>query len=383
MNTSPGRFLVLSADMGSGHHAVAGELTRRLEADGGRTTTVDVLDLLPAGVGSGLRTFYRTVICHLPAVYAGLYAAFFRGSGGPRPSSSPLASLAGPRLLELVARQRADVVVPVFHLAAQLTGGLRARGALTVPSAVVITDFAVHRQWLHPGNDLHLCLTADVARRVRRAVRRPAVVSGALVAPRFHAPAPTAADWRRRVGSPDRPPVLVSTGAWGAGGGVVDTARLMASAGYGPVVLCGDNTRLRRSVARVEHAEALGWVDDVRGLMAASRALVDNAAGQTALEALAAGLPVVGYRAIPGHGREGVRRMAAHGLSDHAADPWALLRALDDTTAAGPVRERRLSAARGLFSGAGVLPLEDLVRAGRGDRAGAGAPLARGGRRDV
>ncbi|MFB7915679.1 galactosyldiacylglycerol synthase [Streptomyces sp. NPDC056061] len=366
MSTASGRFLVLSAGMGSGHHAVAAELTRRLEAGGGRTTTVDVLDLLPAGVGSGLRAFYRTVIRRLPAVYAGLYAAFFQGSGGPRPGSSPLAALAERRLLELVAQQEADVVVPVFHLAAQLTGGLRARGALTAPSAVVITDFAVHRQWLHPGNDLHLCLTADVARRVRRAVRRPAVVSGALVAPRFHVPAPSAADWRRRIGSPGRPPVLVSTGAWGAGARVVDTARLLASAGYGPVVLCGNNARLRRGVARVDHARALGWVDDVRGLMAVSRALVDNAAGQTALEALAAGLPVVGYRAIPGHGSEGVHRMAAHGFSDHARDPWALLRALDDVTAAGPVRERRLSAARALFSGTGVLPLEDLAR-GKGD----------------
>ncbi|MEU9759138.1 galactosyldiacylglycerol synthase [Streptomyces sp. NPDC047985] len=376
MSAASGRFLVLSAGMGSGHDTVAAELTRRLEAGGGRTTTVDVLDLLPAGIGAGLRAFYRTVVRRAPFVYAGLYAAFFRApdDGLPRPGSAPLAALAERRLLELVARRRTDVVVPVFHLAAQLTGGLRARGALRVPSAVVITDFAVHRQWLHPGNDLHLCLTPGLARRVRSVLRRPAVVSGPLVAPRFHAPAPTAADWRRRIGSPDRPPVLVSTGAWGAGARVVDTARLLASAGYRPLVLCGNNTRLRRSVARVGHADALGWVDDVRGLMAASRALVDNAAGQTALEALAAGLPVVGHRPIPGHGAQGVRSMAALGLADHAQDPWALLRALDEVTAPGPARERRLAAARGLFRGEGVLPLEDLARPGRARGSGAGAP---------
>ncbi|MER6502785.1 galactosyldiacylglycerol synthase [Streptomyces sp. NPDC001455] len=378
MSAASGRFLVLSAGMGSGHDTVAAELTRRLEAGGGRTTTVDVLDLLPPGAGAGLRAFYRTVIRRAPFVYAGLYAAFFRhpGAGLPRPGSAPLAVLAERRLLELVARRRADVVVPVFHLAAQLTGGLRARGALHVPSAVVITDFAVHRQWLHPGNDLHLCLTPALAHRVRRAVRRPAVVSGPLVAPRFHAPASTAEEWRRRLGPPDRPPVLVSTGAWGAGARVVDTAGLLASAGYRPVVLCGDNTRLRHSVARVEHAVALGWVDDVRGVMAVARALVDNAAGQTALEALAAGLPVVGHRPIPGHGAEGVRSMAAHGLADHAPDPWALLRALDEVTAPGPARERRLSAACGLFRGEGVLPLEDLARAGRARAREVGVPGA-------
>lgn len=96
--------------------------------------------------------------------------------------------------------------------------------------------------------------------------------------------------------------------------------------------------------------------------MSASRALIDNAAGQTALEAMAAGVPVIGYRAIPGHGREGVRRMAEHGLTDYATDPRALLRSLDRLTARGPARERRVSAARGLFSGAGVLPLQALAR---------------------
>ncbi|MEU9321902.1 galactosyldiacylglycerol synthase [Streptomyces sp. NPDC048295] len=364
MNMAPGRFLILSAGMGYGHHAVAAELTRRLEAGGGLTTTVDVLDLLPTGIGSGLRSFYRSVICRAPLVYAGLYAAFFRAGAGPRPGSAPLAALAERRLLMLVAQQRPDVIVPVFHLAAQLTGGLRSRGALLVPSAVVVTDFAVHRQWMHPGNDLHLCLTPDVAHQVRRTVGRPAVTSGALVAPRFHTLAPTTADWQQRSDSPDRPPVLISTGAWGVGAHLGQTIRLVASAGYRPVVLCGTNTRLRRDLSRIAHADARGWVDDMPGLMTASRALIDNAAGQTALEAMAAGLPVVSYRPIPGHGREGARRMAEHGLTEYAPDPWALIRALDRLTASGPARELRITTARSLFSGAGVRPLEALVRQG-------------------
>ncbi|AEN13730.1 MULTISPECIES: galactosyldiacylglycerol synthase [unclassified Streptomyces] len=366
MNAAQGRFLILSAGMGSGHHAVAAELTRRLEAGGGRTRTVDVLDLLPPGVGRGLSTFYRTVICHAPAVYAGLYAAFFRAGDGPRPGSAPLAALAERRLLELVGRLRPDVVVPVFHLAAQLTGRLRARGALTVPSAVVVTDFAVHRQWLHPGNDTYLCLTPDLAGEVARAVGRPAVASGALVAPRFRGPAGTVRDWRRRLGPPDRPPVLISTGAWGAGAGVAGTARLVASAGYRPVVLCGHNARLRREASRGAPEHAMGWVEDMPGLLSACRALVDNAAGQTALEAMAVGVPVVSFRTIPGHGREGSLRMAEHGFADYAPDAGALIRSLDALTRPGAARERRVEAASGLFSGEGVRPLEALLRtAGR------------------
>lgn len=345
------RILLVSASMGAGHDAAAAELGRRLEAAGHPSTRVDVLDLLPSPTGAALRAFYRTTVRRLPALYAGLYAVFFRPGGGPRPGSAPLAALAEERLLDVVRQADARAVVPVFHLAAQLAGRMRADGSLPVPSSVVVTDFAVHRQWLHPGNDLYLCLTREAAERVRQASGRPAVASGPLVARRFgESPGTGRRQWRPAV--PGRPPVLVSAGAWGVGTRLAATARLLSGAGYQPVVLCGTDTRLRGRLSRTCDAVALGWVDDMPGLMASARALIDNAAGQTALEALAAGLPVIGYRPIPGHGAEGVRAMAALRLSEHAHDPWELLQALDTLTGPGPARARRVAAGRELFAAA-------------------------------
>lgn len=72
--------------------------------------------------------------------------------------------------------------------------------------------------------------------------------------------------------------------------------------------------------------------------MGAVHALIDNAAGQTAVQALAAGLPVIGYRPLPGHGEEGVRRMAGLGVSEFAPDEAGLLSALERVLDAGPSR---------------------------------------------
>ncbi|MFD3453223.1 galactosyldiacylglycerol synthase [Streptomyces sp. NPDC058691] len=328
------RVLVISASMGAGHDAVAGELGARLTERGAHAARTDVLDLLPARAGAALRSFYRTSILHLPLLYAGIYSAFLGSGAGRLPGPGGLAALAEGRLAEVVERERPDLVVPVFHLAAQLTGAMRAKGVLRVPSAVVVTDFDVHRQWLHPGNDLYCCLTEDAARRAREATGRPAAATGPLVASRFLAPAPGAEHWRRSFASraPGRPVVLLSAGAWGAGTGLAGTARLLAGAGYLPVTMCGGNAPLRARLARIADTVALGWEDDVPGLMAAADALVDNAAGQTALEALAMGLPVIGHRPIPGHGKAGVRRMAALGLTRYAPDPWSLVDALDRVT---------------------------------------------------
>ncbi|MEU6366977.1 galactosyldiacylglycerol synthase [Streptomyces sp. NPDC046931] len=345
------RVLILSASMGSGHDTVAAELVRRAREYGHHAQVVDVLGLLPYGLGTGLRSFYRSSVRHFPWAYAALYRAFLRRGTGRRPSGVPLARLAGEHLRDVTERTGADVVVPVFHLAAQLTGHLRSRGLLTVPSAVLVIDFAVHRQWLHPGNDTYFCLTDDAAREVRQDIGVPAEAPGAVVAPEFLYPAPGAARWSALFArhAPGRPPVLVSAGAWGVGSHLAATAELLVAGGFLPVVLCGRNERLRGELADVPGTVASGWVSDMPGLLRAAGALVDNAAGQTAIQALASGLPVVGYRPLPGHGADGVRRMAALGLSELAADAAGLLGSLERLTPAGPDREHRTARGQTLF----------------------------------
>ncbi|WP_435843187.1 MGDG synthase family glycosyltransferase [Streptomyces griseoaurantiacus] len=347
------RLLILSASMGAGHDTVAAELARRAREQGHQAEILDVLELLPYRLGTGLRLFYQSSVRHYPWAYAGLYRLFLRRGTGSRPSGVPLARLAGHRLAERVERFRPDVVVPVFHLAAQLTGHLRARGALRVPSAVYVLDFAVHRQWLHPGNDLYLCLTDRATAEVREDIRRPALTVGPCVSPDFgagspsgpHGDSPGADAWRlllERHG-PGRTPVVLSCGAWGAATGLATTARTLTGHGYLPVVVCGRNDRLRRALSEVPGVLAPGWVRDMPGLLHAARALVDNAAGQTAVQSLAAGLPVIGHRPLPGHGEEGVRRMADLGLTEVAGDERELCEALDRLTTEGEARRRRIA----------------------------------------
>jgi UDP-N-acetylglucosamine:LPS N-acetylglucosamine transferase len=346
------RFLILSASMGDGHDAVAHALAARLNRTGHDAVVVDVLRLLPSrAAGAALRGFYQVSIRHVPWVYAGLYAAFFRP--GPGPGTSPLAAVIGPRLLALTERLRPDLVVPVFHLAAQTTGRERALGRLGVPSAVVVTDFAVHRQWLHPGNDHHLCLTEDAAEQARAGTGRPARAVGAVLADRFLPPqAPP------RRSEPGPPRLLLSAGAWGAGTEFPRTAALLTRAGFAPVVLCGHNERLRRSLDRLPGVTALGWQRDMPDLLSRSAALIDNAAGQTALQALALGVPVVAYRPLPGHGRDGVRAMAELGLTRLADSPADLLAALRDALR-GP--QAAAPAAEPLFPGTAATVLAELA----------------------
>jgi len=273
---------------------------------------------------------------------------------GRGPGSTPLARLAVGRLRDAVDAYRPGLVVPVFHLAAQITGFMRQRGGLTVPTAVLITDFVVHRQWLHPGNDVHLCVSADAAQQVRARLGRTGHAVGPVVPERFsRLAAADGAGWLAQLGAAagDKPVVLISTGSWGVADGLDETATSVERAGYLPVVLCGRDERARARLSRISGVRAYGWIDDMAGLMAVSGALIDNAAGQTAVQALAAGLPVVGYRPIAGHGRQGVMRMAHIGVTEYARTREELLAALSRLAHPGRARDVRVRAGRALFTG--------------------------------
>jgi len=172
---------------------------------------------------------------------------------------------------------------------------------------------------------------------------------------------------RAELGVPaSMPAVLVSAGAWGSGE-VAKTVAAVASSGHATVVLCGRNEELRRAVADGENVGrnvvALGWRDDLPQVMRACDVLVENAAGQTAMEALAAGLPVVTYRPIPGHGRDGARRMAELGLSSFADGDRELRSFVADlVTPDSARREAQVAAGLALFT-ADPVGFLDLVEA--------------------
>ncbi|WP_019633008.1 MGDG synthase family glycosyltransferase [Actinomadura atramentaria] len=341
------RLLILTAGMGAGHDGVAAELARRLAPAGFDVAVVDVLDLLPLRLGRALRRAYRTVIISMPWLYEALYRGFF-ASGDP-PRASPLTMWLAARLGRALADRPPDAVVSTFHLAAQVAGRLRESGRLPTPSLVLVTDFAVHRLWMHRGNDRYLCPDTAAARAVTEATGRPATATAPLVGERFRT-ADRVRPARPLPGvRPEDRPVVVSAGSWGVGH-IADTTRVLADSGrYLPVVLCGRNERLIRQLRAAGTGLVLGWRDDVAELLAGAYALVDNAAGLSCREAFALGVPVVSYRPIAGHGRDGARAMAGGGVSVYARSPAELVAALD-RLADPAVRARQTARATALFN---------------------------------
>jgi UDP-N-acetylglucosamine:LPS N-acetylglucosamine transferase len=342
--------------MWAGHDGAARELAARLRAEGHHAEVRDFLDSGPLRVGSALRSGYEFELKHLPSAYEATYRLWYRVPWLCPAVAWLVTVLTRRRVLRWVRESGADVVVSTYPLATLCLGRLRSTRRLSIPAVNFITDFGVHPLWVHRGIDLNLAVHDGPAEMAARRTGRPSVACGPVVSEAFAPDAlPDRDEARAGLGlTPSERAILVVAGSWGVGG-VEATWRAITQDGrFTPVVVCGRDERLRRQVAALAERSGgrsvvIGWTDAMPTLMAGCDALVENAGGLTSLEALRAGLPVVSFQPIAGHGRENTGRMAEAGVSYLAATSDDLIGALGTVTTAGPARVAQIAAGQAMF----------------------------------
>jgi processive 1,2-diacylglycerol beta-glucosyltransferase len=359
----PGPVVVVSASIGAGHDGVARELARRLRRRGIPVAIVDLLSLFPGRSGGLARGGYHSMIDRQPWLYDLLFAI-----GCRLPGAAPITRLLlRPVRYRLLAALPADTsaVVATYPLGAQVLGPLRRHGRLAVPVVTYLTDFAVHPLWVAPGVDVH-CAAHQVS--AAQAVRLGA--AGVHACGRL-APAPAPGSTtdryaaRRRLGLPERERLaLLVAGSWGVGEVAAAAVEIAQTGAAVPVVVCGHNAELRYRLAARGLRYVYGWVERMPELLRAVDVLVENAGGLTAVEAMAAGVPVLTYRPIPGHGRANAAAMARAGVASWVRTRKALGPTLCELID-GDRGERQARAAQALFASDPASTIANIVRSSR------------------
>jgi UDP-N-acetylglucosamine:LPS N-acetylglucosamine transferase len=328
LSVVPRRVHVVSGSFGAGHDSAAREIAARFREEGSEVTVHDVVDFFPVGLGRVVRASYLWQIRHEPGSWGALLRVLAHEGAAYRATVRAL-SLASRLLLRAVAG--ADLVVSTHPFASQVLGELRRTGRLDCPAVTYLTDASVHTLWVHRDIDLHLALhevTADQAAAYGGAV----AVIAPLVPERLRGHelgAGERAALRAELGlHPTLPLAMVVGGSLGIGA-LAEAARDVAATGLAqPVVLCGTNRDLMSRVRLVPGAAALGWRDDFPRLLDLAAVEVQNSGGFMSREAVAAGVPVVSYRCLPGHGEANAAAMEQAGLAPWARDESELARHL-------------------------------------------------------
>jgi hypothetical protein len=373
--------LVLTGDLGMGHHMVSQVVADSLERQGWRTEILDCMTLLgPLASRAGEWVFHR--LTAIPSLYDATYFAHLRpGSRLALAMDRAATARLIPALTAHLTGDPVELAVATFATGASAIAQLAFRTEVTNPPASVAlcTDVGPHRLWVRDGLNLFLVTSPAAAAAVRRHAPRLPI---AIVPPPVRAPfyeVPGAAVARAALGlAPDGPCVLVMGGGWGLGP-MAETARALADRGVTVLAVAGHNHRLGQSLAEMARRNprliAYDFTNQIPLLMAAADLVLTTPGATTCSEARVVGRPLMLLDVMPGHGRDNLQHELEMGRADVCdPDPARLvdcvLEALRRTSSGegqAPASDRFPDTFAAALGRAGIVPGEP-ERTGRSSR---------------
>jgi processive 1,2-diacylglycerol beta-glucosyltransferase len=202
-----------------------------------------------------------------------------------------------------------DLIVCTYPTIAGVLAQLREKQSLTMPVAAVITDYAIHNQWVHQGVDLYLVGSQEVSDGLEKRGIDPQriKVTGIPVSPRFERKLNRTELAEKFKIHPKHPTILMMGGAYGVLENATRICRMILESEI-PIqlmIVCGKDKRLYNMLKPIvtdsRHRVLLfGFVENVEELMTVSDIIITKAGGLTVSEALTKQLPMVIYKPIPG-----------------------------------------------------------------------------------
>jgi processive 1,2-diacylglycerol beta-glucosyltransferase len=297
------RILVFSASFGGGHRSAAEALVRYYRSHYADTVDVRIVDFFQEFMPSVnvLAKFgYQQSVQFFPALYGNFYDV--SNKLPTNPVVHELRTMGFARAAAYIGEYRPDAVISTFPIAGGVVSDIKADRPLI--TGTVITDYGVHRAWLHPATDFYFCACKEVREDlVMRGIPWDrTVVSGIPVAEKFAEQFDRTA-LRRELGLSDRFTALL-TAAAGLPGDLRDIAKQLAGSGIQVAAVTGHNARLKRRLdtlsRKADLVTVFGYTNEMHKMMRAADVLVGKAGGLTVSEALSVALPLIIYNPVPG-----------------------------------------------------------------------------------
>ncbi len=317
----PRRVLFLSAAVGVGHTAAAQAVRAALAAldPGIESQTVDSYKYAASIFSKVVADGYIGMVKTVPQVYSYIYDRAERATHVPafrRFVSQYTAS----NLRKFVDDNKPDLVVCTHAFPCGVMSEYKRQFDPELPVVGIVTDFVVHPFWIYNNIDAYSVATPEMSRALlARGVRGERILlSGIPVDPRFATPRLPVDALRAELDLPrDRPVVLIM----GGGVGIGPLEKMMRALGrierpLAAVVIVGRNRKLERRVIAAAETTAYplrvhGFVNNVFDYMHACDVLLSKPGGLTSSEALAARVPMVLVKPLPGQEERNTRYLVS------------------------------------------------------------------------
>ena len=235
-------------------------------------------------------------------------------------------------LRDAIAAFAPDHIICTHFLPAELLAHEIRRGRPVAPVWVQVTDFDLHRMWVHTGMSGYFNASDEIAARmIARGIPAGAVyVTGIPIMPVFSRRYDRVACAAEIGIDPAMTTLLLMTGGAGLTGGDTLVERLLQAPGtFQIIALAGRSAplleRYRQLAARYPgRLFPFGFTKTIERIMACADLAVTKPGGLTVSECLAMGLPMLLIAPIPGQEERNADYLIEQGVALKAHDAIAL-----------------------------------------------------------
>ena len=358
----PHRLLILSVSAGSGHVRAAEAICAQAALDMPllEVRHQDLMQMVPRVFRKIYTDFYIALASRLPEAWGWLYRKTDHAPDGGWVDASRrlLQNLCTRQLMQEVDRFAPNAIVCTHFLPAELLAAAKRKGRINCPIWVQVTDFDLHRMWIHDGISGYFVANEELAFRLHAygvPVERIAV-TGIPVMPAFVTHPDRAASARQFGLDPAAATVLLMGGGAGIGGMEKLAEQLLAfDSKVQLIVMAGKNLRVLSALQSLAvhypaRLVAIGFTDEVPALMACADIAITKPGGLSTSECLVMGLPMVLINPIPGQEERNADFLLQEGVAVRADDPvtlrYRLQCLLADPEGLRRMRERALAIAK-------------------------------------
>lgn len=329
-------IVVVSASVGAGHVRAAEALCAgaALRPSSMPVKHLDAMEYVPRV----FRKLYADLYIYLVNYYPGIWGYVYRKTDRAATDSlfnrirKRVERAAATRLKREILALRPQAIICTHFMPAEILSDMRGRLQLNCPVWVQVTDFDLHKLWVHPHVSGYFVANHEISYLLQaQGVPASAIhVTGIPVMPSFSLPLD-----RNRCAAelgldPTKMTLLLSGGGNGVGRLDELAARLLPlKKDLQLIVMAGRNKETLDRLQRLSHKfsgrlVALGYTKQVERVMACCDFAVIKPGGLTTSECLVMGLPMVLSSAIPGQEERNADFLLEQGVACKATQPASL-----------------------------------------------------------
>lgn len=294
---------------------------------------LNIFDTMPRALGNLFLRSYYLSLKSIPGIYRNAYTWGNESSAALRMRTAASVFFAH-RIKPAIDAFDPDAVICTHATPAGAVDLLAQRGKLRAKRASIITDFVVHRLWIHQATDVYFVAHDRLKDRlVEQSVSPERVMAfGIPLSETFRIPY----EKKDAMKNLNIPPNAKTALIMGGGAGLLPMEEIAGALDrlefpLHMMMITGYNEKLYRRLTGLElnprhTARIERFVENVHELMAAADVLISKSGGVSASEALCAHLPLLIYRPIPGQEKENAAFLEREG----AALPVSHIGALRD-----------------------------------------------------